>query len=788
MATTPIKLKRSHTQAVIPDTSDLIAGEVALNTVDKKFYVRDDSNAVVTLSNHYGTDFDTNVVTFKVTVASSTSAHTYHGTGSSNKYKINGVFSPYLKLIPRITYRFDQSDSSNSGHPLLFYYDAAKSSSYSTGVTTNGTPGSAGAYTQIIIGDSTPPVLFYQCSAHGYMGWALTTSTRNFTGFDTDDLSQGSSNLYYTDAKVQTYINTNGLFSNGNIGNNQSAKGVYAGLSTAGDAQIALVGDNTDVSPQIDFSHDVSIDYDVRLILEDAGNRLSMKSHGNETMANFNGDGAVELYHDNQKKLSTNSDGVQILDNGAGSTAVLELGTGNTTEQGFIRLHGSTANKSSSIYTSNGNLHIDSASGSHGIYLNWYTSDGGSSTNGTIFGGGNSNQVGRIDGSGNLTISGTLNGHTVPSGSGTLALTSDVTSGSINIQDEGSTLSTQATTLNFVGSGVTASGTGTTKTITISGGGTAGVTVQDEGSALSTTGTTLNFVGAGVTASGTGATKTITIGGSGSSAADDITTGDAAVTIATSSGDITIDTQGNDNDIIFKGTDGGSDITALRLDMSDAGKALFNHDVFVGAGGAYRFTDTHGSDLSTGIFVDETSAQTSLIIQCADDADSGNSNEDQVRIRHRNYGNATPQDLDIAIFKRDPSDHSQGNTAFSGNVSVSGLLSATTKSFDIEHPTQDNMRLRYGVLEGPEHGVYVRGKLENNSVIELPEHWLGLVDEDTITVQLTPNSKHQKLYVKEIKDNKIKIGNSSLLSKINCFYFIQATRKDVDRLEVEYEN
>ena len=221
MATTPIKLKRSHTQAVIPDTSDLIAGEVALNTVDKKFYVRDDSNAVVTLSNHYGTDFDTNVVTFKVTVASSTSAHTYHGTGSSNKYKINGVFSPYLKLIPRITYRFDQSDSSNSGHPLLFYYDAAKSSSYSTGVTTNGTPGSSGAYTQIIIGDSTPPVLFYQCSAHGYMGWALTTSTRNLTGFDTDDLSQGSSNLYYTDAKVGTYISGNrtygGITSTGDI-------------------------------------------------------------------------------------------------------------------------------------------------------------------------------------------------------------------------------------------------------------------------------------------------------------------------------------------------------------------------------------------------------------------------------------------------------------------------------------------------------------------------------------------------------------------------------------------
>ena len=123
---TSIKLKHSNTIATIPTTSDLIAGEVALNTVDKKFYVRNDSSQVVTLANHYATDYDTNVVTFKVTVATSTSAHPYHGTGSSNKYKINGVFAPYIKLIPRNTYRFDQSDSSNSGHPLLFYYDAAK--------------------------------------------------------------------------------------------------------------------------------------------------------------------------------------------------------------------------------------------------------------------------------------------------------------------------------------------------------------------------------------------------------------------------------------------------------------------------------------------------------------------------------------------------------------------------------------------------------------------------------------------------------------------------------------
>ncbi len=62
-------------------------------------------------------------------------------------------------------------------------------------------------------------------------------------------------------------------------------------------------------------------------------------------------------------------------------------------------------------------------------------------------------------------------------------------------------------------------------------------------------------------------------------AADNISTGDAAVTIATSSGNITIDAQANNSDIIFKGTDGGVDITALTLDMSASGNAKFNNNV-----------------------------------------------------------------------------------------------------------------------------------------------------------------------------------------------------------------
>jgi hypothetical protein len=64
-------------------------------------------------------------------------------------------------------------------------------------------------------------------------------------------------------------------------------------------------------------------------------------------------------------------------------------------------------------------------------------------------------------------------------------------------------------------------------------------------------------------------------------AADNITVGDAAINLTTSSGNITIDAAANNSDIIMKGTDGGGDITALTLDMSDAGTAIFNNGVLL---------------------------------------------------------------------------------------------------------------------------------------------------------------------------------------------------------------
>ena len=76
-------------------------------------------------------------------------------------------------------------------------------------------------------------------------------------------------------------------------------------------------------------------------------------------------------------------------------------------------------------------------------------------------------------------------------------------------------------------------------------------------------------------------------------ALDDISTGDAASTLATSAGDITIDAQGNDTDIIFKGTDNSSDITMLTLDGSEAGAATFNAGATFGGTLLPAADDTH---------------------------------------------------------------------------------------------------------------------------------------------------------------------------------------------------
>jgi hypothetical protein len=119
-----------------------------------------------------------------------------------------------------------------------------------------------------------------------------------------------------------------------------------------------------------------------------------------------------------------------------------------------------------------------------------------------------------------------------------------------------------------------------------------------------------------------------------------------------------------------------------------------------------------------------------------------------------------------------------------GDLTIQGALSATTKNFLIPHPTKPNMTLRHGSLEGPENGVYVRGKT-TTSVIELPEYWTKLVDPESITVSLTAIGYPQHLMVVGVSDNKVFIINGADTGAINCYYHIFAERIDVEQLQIE---
>ncbi len=118
-------------------------------------------------------------------------------------------------------------------------------------------------------------------------------------------------------------------------------------------------------------------------------------------------------------------------------------------------------------------------------------------------------------------------------------------------------------------------------------------------------------------------------------------------------------------------------------------------------------------------------------------------------------------------------------------LEIEGEISATNKSFVIDHPTKPGKKLRYGSLEGPENGVYVRGELKGFNVIETPDHWEGLVYPDSFTVTLTPIGRFSHLYVEKIEEYKVFIADA-YMNPIHCYYTVWAERKDIPKLITEY--
>ena len=119
----------------------------------------------------------------------------------------------------------------------------------------------------------------------------------------------------------------------------------------------------------------------------------------------------------------------------------------------------------------------------------------------------------------------------------------------------------------------------------------------------------------------------------------------------------------------------------------------------------------------------------------------------------------------------------------SSKLHVNGELTASTKTFDIEHPTQSGKRLIHGCFEGPEYGVYFRGKTQDSG-IQAPEYWSGLVDMDSMTVDVTPIGANQSIYVDRIEDNGDVYVGANTEVPLNYFYIVYGERKDIDPLVV----
>ena len=117
--------------------------------------------------------------TFTVTVVS---------TGAGNKYVIDGVQQDTVNLAVAGTYRFDQSDNTNNGHPLLISETPNGTHGggvpYTTGVTTVGSPGYPGAYTEIVVATNAPATLYYYCFYHSGMGGQINTSANAYGAFN----------------------------------------------------------------------------------------------------------------------------------------------------------------------------------------------------------------------------------------------------------------------------------------------------------------------------------------------------------------------------------------------------------------------------------------------------------------------------------------------------------------------------------------------------------------------------------------------------------------------------
>ena len=240
---------------------------------------------------------------------------------------------------------------------------------------------------------------------------------------------------------------------------------------------------------------------------------------------------------------------------------------------------------------------------------------------------------------------------------------------------------------------------------------------------------------------------------------------------------------------------GSNDVAYTAPDTSPTGTAVLNGPVYVGKTGAspgYEAVLNVTSNSAQQLPGDQQPACSASLSMKSD----GN-------LTVAGDGK-TPNALLISGGSSVDTIHVEGDMFVSGAVDCGnkGRLAARfevadsiPKPFDLKHPSKgDGHRLRYACIEGPEAGVYYRGRLKESNVIQLPYYWKDLVHEDSITVQLQPIGSNQNLVIQEFNNEFIVIAEDSTntdlitdLSTIDCFYHVYGERKDINPLIVEYE-
>ena len=169
-----------------------------VGTITSRFPHRLSAGLFITTSGSTNTSLDTiGTKILNVTVSPE------QDNPSQNKFYLDDFYNSSYSLYEGRTYRFDQSDATNGGHPLRFseeedgtHNPSGTGTEYTTGVTKVGTPGSAGAYTEITVADGAPTLYVY-CEVHSGMGFTTPTIV---------DPSNNQSNLWNGSHEILSVI------------------------------------------------------------------------------------------------------------------------------------------------------------------------------------------------------------------------------------------------------------------------------------------------------------------------------------------------------------------------------------------------------------------------------------------------------------------------------------------------------------------------------------------------------------------------------------------------------